>query len=363
LAAYKKEFPEEGKQYDTYFSEQLPVGFEAKLPLNSGTATVSTRKASENALASLMPLMPNLVGGSADLTGSNLTRPGEAKLVDFQKSSPAGRYFRFGVREHGMCAVMNGIDAHGGLRVFGGTFLNFVSYALGAVRLAALSEHGVVYVATHDSIGLGEDGPTHQPVETLASLRATPNMLVLRPADQTETSAAWAVAMLNPRRPSCIALSRQNVAPLKRSSFEGLKKGAYVVDAEEPAKPVDVIIISSGTEVSACVDAKGIIGSGANVRVVSMPSWELFAAQSKAYQQSVIGGAPVLSVEPFSSFGWERYSHAHAGLIAWGGSAPAEDLYKKFGLTAPQLAAKALALVAKYKGIPVPPRPVSLVEA
>jgi len=357
LAAYKKQFPEEGKKYDAFFSGAMPADWESRLPRNADK--VATRQASEKAMGVLLSAAQNWIGGSADLTGSNLTRPGEAAMVDFQKATPAGRYLRFGVREHGMCAVMNGIDAHGGLRAFGGTFLNFISYALGSVRLAAMSHHGVVYVATHDSIGLGEDGPTHQPVETLASLRATPNILVLRPADQTETSAAWAVAVANPKRPSCLALSRHAVAPLANSSFEGVKKGGYVVDKEAAGK-LDVIFVSSGTEVCLCVEAKAKLAGTLNARVVSFPSWELFAAQPEAYQREVLGGAPVLSVEPFNALGWERYAHAHAGVPEWGASAPAGKIYEKFGLTGPALAERAKVLVKKYDGQALPPRPVNL---
>lgn len=352
FAAYKSKYPADAAKYEAYWNGTLPAGWKDALPRNDDK-TIATRKASENALAAMMPLMPNIVGGSADLTGSNLTRPGQAALVDFQKDTPEGRYFRFGVREHGMCAILNGMEAHGGLIPFGATFLNFIGYALGAVRLAAMSEHGVIYVATHDSIGLGEDGPTHQPVELVAGLRATPNLLVLRPSDQTETSAAWAVAVERRRTPSCICLSRQGAAPQKGSSFEAAQRGAYaVVACDSPA----VIIVASGTEVAACAKAaEELAAGGVPVRVVSMMCMELFEEQDDAYKASVIPeGVPVLSVEPYSSFGWDRYAHAHVGLEKWGASAPAEALYDHFGLTAPKIAIKAKKLAEHFAGKTAP---------
>jgi transketolase len=344
VAAFRAKYPEEAAKYDAYWTGSMPAGWQEALPRNS--KAVATRKASENALAEIMARAPFVVGGSADLTGSNLTRPGDAKLVDFQKESPAGRYIRFGVREHGMTGVLNGIDAHGGLVGFGATFLNFVSYAMGSLRLSAMSEHGIIMVATHDSIGLGEDGPTHQPIETLAALRALPNLIVLRPSDQTETSAAWAIAIERRKTPTVLCLSRQAVAPIAASSFEGTKKGAYtVVEAASPK----LIIVSSGTEVSLAVDAAK--ETGVATAVVSMPSWELFAQQDAAYKASVFpAGVPVLSVEPYSSFGWERYSHAHCGLESWGASAPAPALYEHFGLTPAAVAAKGKKLVEHFAG-------------
>lgn len=344
--AYKEKYPADAAKYEAFFSNALPEGWKDKLPRNDKKA-VATRKASENSLAALLPLIPNVVGGSADLTGSNLTRPGEAKLVDFQKETPQGRYIRFGVREHGMCAVLNGIDAHGGLIGFGGTFLNFIGYAMGAVRLSALSEHGVIFVATHDSIGLGEDGPTHQPIEIVAGLRATPNLLVIRPADQTETSAAWATAIERRNTPTCLCLSRQAAAPLQNSSFEGAQCGGYVV---VPCAKPKVVIVASGTEVATAVKAAQLLPDLA-VRVVSMPCIELFEQQSVAYQQSIIpDGVPVLSVEPYCSFGWDRYSHFHVGIDKWGLSAPAEKIYEHYGITPKGVAGKAAALAAYYGG-------------
>jgi transketolase len=349
LDKYRNANSDLAQQYDQFWARKFPDGWKDKLPRNSGSKPIATRKASENALNVVMNTAPFVIGGSADLTGSNLTRPDGAKLTDFQKATPEGRYIRFGVREHAMCGILNGIDAHGGLIGFGGTFLNFVSYALGSVRLAALSRHGTIYVATHDSIGLGEDGPTHQPIETMAALRAIPNMLVLRPADQTETSAAWALAVERNNGPTVLALSRQNAAEIAGSNFDSVSKGAYVVvEAESPK----VIIASSGTEVQIAVEAaKKVEGA----RVVSFPSFELFEKQSAEYKKSVFpDGVPVLSVEPFTGFGWERHSHAHLGLKTFGESAPAEKVYEHFGITPDGIADKARKLVAHFSGKPAP---------
>lgn len=330
LEAYTKAYPTEGAQLKGQIANELPAGWESKLPLND--KSVATRKASENCLAALFPAIPALVGGSADLTPSNLTRPASAKLTDFQPASYAGRYFRFGVREHGMLAILNGVDAHGGLLPFGATFLNFVGYALGAVRIAALCHHHVVYVGTHDSIGLGEDGPTHQPVELVAALRAIPNLYVFRPCDQTETSGSWAAAIQLSRSPSVLCLSRQNTTPQSTSSIEGVKKGGYILqEVQDP----QLIIISSGSEISLAVEAAKQLSGEFRVRVVSMPCQELFAEQPESYQLSVLlEGVATVSVEPYVSFGWERYSHYHVGLNQFGASAPAEELYKKFNITA-----------------------------
>lgn len=343
LAEYSKKFPAEAAELKAQMDNKLPDGWEKKLPLND--KSIATRKASENCLGALFPTIPALVGGSADLTPSNLTRPGSANLVDFCPGSYQGRYFRFGVREHAMISILNGIDAHGGLIPFGGTFLNFVGYALGAVRLAALCHHRAIYVATHDSIGLGEDGPTHQPVELVAALRAMPNLYVFRPSDQTETSGAWAAAISLSRSPSALCLSRQNTIPQAASSIEGVKKGAYII--QDAANP-QLIIIASGTEVSLAVDAAKKL-SDLKVRVVSMPCQELFDEQPEAYQTSLLpNGVPVLSVEPYVSFGWDKYSHYHVGVPGFGASGPAEQLYEKFHITVDDVAKVGKQLATRF---------------
>lgn len=244
------------------------------------------------------------MGGSADLTGSNLTRSKNA--VDFQHPSTnlgdySGRYIRYGVREHGMSGIMNGLAAYGTIVPFGGTFLNFVSYGSGAVRLSALSHHHVIYVATHDSIGLGEDGPTHQPIETLAHFRALPNCMVWRPADGNETSAAYYVALISKNTPSILALSRQNLPQMEGSSLELAIKGGYVCVEERDA---DITLVSTGSEVCICIEASVWLKEKKNIkaRVVSMPCWEVFDTQDKDYRLSVLpDGKPILSVEAMST--------------------------------------------------------------
>eukprot|EP00762_Andalucia_godoyi_P002136 ANDGO_02631.mRNA.1 Transketolase 1 len=335
--------------------EALTKQVEAALPKwSTNDKPVATRKASERCLECIMPCLPQMVGGSADLTPSNLTFVPGAK--DFQKESYDGRYFRFGVREHAMAAFANGVSAYGNntLIPYVGTFLNFIGYALGSVRLSALSHHHVVYVATHDSIGLGEDGPTHQPIEIVAALRATPNMLMFRPADANETAGSYFQAvMVNQHYPSVLALSRQEVPILEGSSAGKVALGAYVLNTfggAADAKPT-VILAGTGTEVSLCVDAaKALASEGFVVRVVSMPSWELFERQSLEYRGSVfLAGVPVVACEALSTFGWSKYSHAQVGMVTFGASGPFKDVYKKFGITAENVAAKARRVVEVYK--------------
>jgi len=310
----------------------LPEGWEKSLPVYSPSdAAVASRKLSETLLTKVQEVIPELVGGSADLTGSNLTRWKTA--VDFQPPSTGlgdytGRYIRFGVREHGMGAILNGMAAYGTVLPYGGTFLNFVSYAAGAVRLSALSQVRIIWVATHDSIGLGEDGPTHQPIETLAHFRALPNCMVWRPADGNETSAAYYVALTSKHTPSIIALSRQNLPQLETSTIERASKGGYTVHEVEGA---DVTLVSTGSEVGICIDAVKYLADNHNLkaRVVSIPCFEVFDAQSKEYRLSVLpDGIPSLSVEVMSTMGWERYTHEQFGLNRFGASGAYKDVYK-----------------------------------
>lgn len=354
FAQYEAAFPDLAQLYKKFFSGKIDAAaLFAKMPKN-GDKALATRKSSENAMAVIFKEVPNLIGGSADLTHSNLTNPSALKLVDFQRATPHGRIIRFGVREHGMSAIMNGIDAHGGLIAFGATFMNFIGYALGAVRLSSMSEHGVIYVATHDSIGLGEDGPTHQPVELAAVLRAMPHMQTFRPADQTETSAAWALAMQSRSTPSILCLSRQNAPSIEGTSFDGVRAGGYVVSKD--SKKAEIILVSTGTELQVAVKAaKALRGNGLSVQVVSMPCAQLFDAQPEGYRKQVlIPGVPVLSIEAYVSFGWERYSHLHVGMPGFGASAPAETIYKHFGITPENVATKASALIAYFKGKEAP---------
>lgn len=332
LEKYAETHKAEGADLKRRLKGDLPEGWEKKLPLYSPTdSAVASRKLSEIVLQNIHDVIPELVGGSADLTGSNLTRWKEA--VDFQPPATGlgdwtGRYIRYGVREHAMGAIMNGLAAYGIYIPYGGTFLNFVSYAAGAIRLSALSQVRVIWVATHDSIGLGEDGPTHQPIETLAHFRALPNCMVWRPADGNETSAAYYVALTSKHTPSIIALSRQNLPQLENSTIGHAIKGGYVVHEAEKA---DISLVSTGSEVGICVDAVKYLKEKHNLtaRVVSIPCFEVFDAQDKEYRLSVLpDGIPSLSVEVMSTMGWERYTHEQFGLNRFGASGAYKDVYK-----------------------------------
>ncbi|CEI96137.1 Putative Transketolase TktA [Rhizopus microsporus] len=352
FSRYKSEYPAEAAEIERRFNGKLPEGWEAALPrFTPSDAPVATRKLSEGVLTALSEVVPELLGGSADLTGSNLTR--WKKAVDFQHPSTGlgdytGRYFRYGVREHGMFAIMNGLTAYGGNIPFGGTFLNFLTYGWGAARLSALSHFRVIYVMTHDSIGLGEDGPTHQPIETLVLTRATPNMLTFRPADGNEVSGTYLAALENAHRPSVIALSRQNLPQLAGSSIEVVRRGGYVL---QDAENTQLILVATGSEVSLAVDAaKQLAAEGIATRVVSMPCTELFDEQPEEYKKSVlVPGVPIISIEALSTTGWERYAHAHVGMRTFGASAPIKELYKKFNITVEATVEKSKRVLAYYQ--------------
>ncbi len=349
LATYRTQYAAESAEFERMLSGKLPEGWADSLPTYTpADKALATRKNSEMTLNALAPALPELIGGSADLTHSNLT---ELKISgNFQKGSYENRNLRFGVREHGMGAICNGIALHNsGLIPYCATFLVFADYMRAAIRISALSEAGVIYVMTHDSIGLGEDGPTHQPVETIASLRAIPNLLVIRPADGTETSGAYKVAVEHRKTPTLMAFSRQNLPNLPGASIEGVAKGAYVVDDCEGTP--DLILIGTGSEVSLCVDAaKELRAAGTKVRVVSMPCWELFDAQDAAYQESVLPKAVTkrLAVEAGISMGWCRYVGAEGDVIGvdrFGASAPGGLVMEKFGFTVENVVSKAKALL------------------
>ncbi|KAB2576377.1 Transketolase [Lasiodiplodia theobromae] len=334
---------------------KLPEGWEKKLPTYKPTdPAIASRKLSESVLEAIHDAVPELLSGSADLTGSNNTRWKNA--VDFQPPELgigewSGRYLRYGVREHAMAAIMNGIAAYGTLIPAGGTFLNFVSYAAGAVRLSSLSHQRVIYVATHDSIGLGEDGPTHQPIETLAHFRALPNMMVWRPADGNETSAAYYMALTSKDTPSILALTRQNLPQLEGSTIEKAIKGGYVAYEDKDAA---ITLVSTGSEVGICLEAVKELAEKHNIkaRVVSMPCVEVFDAQSKDYRLSVIpDGIPALSVEVMSTLGWEKYSHEQFGLNRFGASGPYKEVYKKFEFTPEGISKRAIATIDFYKDV------------
>src|SRR5579884_4077919 len=311
-------------------------------------AQLATRQASGICLDTLCRVVPELVGGSADLTGSNNTKARDQKAV--RPGDFAGRYIHYGVREHAMAAAMNGIAAHGGLIPYGGTFLAFSDYCRPAIRLAALMELGVIYVLTHDSIGLGEDGPTHQPVEHLAALRAIPRLRVFRPADAVETAECWALALRSREAPSVLALTRQPVPLLRTEAGAENRsaKGAYVL--AEAAGGRHVTLLASGSEVAIAMEARALLAQqGVRAAVVSMPCWELFAAESEDYRRAVLGTAPRVGVEAAVRFGWERWlgeRGAFVGMRDFGASAPIDALYPHFGITADAVARAAAALLS-----------------
>jgi transketolase len=312
----------------------------------------ATRAWSEATLEHLIPALPALIGGSADLTGSNNTRIKGQAVVS--ADSFAGGYVHYGVREHAMAAVMNGMALHGGLIPYGGTFLVFSDYCRPAIRLSALMRQRVIYVMTHDSIGLGEDGPTHQPVEHLAALRAIPNLNVFRPADGVETAECWELAVRPGDTPSVLTLTRQAVPNLRTAhTDENLcARGAYVL-AETPARRRDVTLLATGSEVGIATEARALLaGHGIEAAVVSMPCWELFAAQPAAYCEAVLGSAPRVAVEAAVSFGWERWlgeRGAFVGMRGFGASAPAAPLYEHFSITAVSVADSARKLLSRLK--------------
>jgi len=340
------------RKFAAAISGDLPKGFSIdmtafKNSLVNTRPKVATRKASEMALEVINRSVPFMAGGSADLTHSNLT------ITKGQKSVEAGdfrgTYIRHGIREHGMAAVMNGLALHGGFIPYGGTFLVFSDYMRGAMRLSALMEQRVIYVLTHDSIGLGEDGPTHQPVEHLAMLRATPNLNVFRPCDALETAEAWEIALQNRKTPSVLCLSRQNLPALRGDARTNLTaRGAYLL--VEPSRPRHLTLLATGSEVEMAVEAARRLGEiGKVVAVVSMPSWELFERQDETYRARVLGTAPRIGIEAAARLGWDRWiggNGAFIGMEGFGASAPAPDLYRHFGLTVEAVIAKARQLIA-----------------
>lgn len=339
LAAYRAAHPDLAKELDLFLDGKLPDGWEAKLPIFGAEKKLATRQASGAVLEALVPAIPTLVGGSADLTPSNNTRAKGA--VDVKAGEYAGSYLRFGIREHGMGAILNGLALHG-FRPFGGTFLVFADYMKGAIRLASLMEQPVVYVFTHDSIGLGEDGPTHQPIEQLASLRATPGLVVYRPADANETVAGWRVALSRTHGPTALALTRQGLPVLPPN--DGALKGGYVVSDAEGFR---VILIGSGSELHLALAAQKLLASdGIPARVVSMPSIELFLSQDEAWRESVLPRScrARVAVEAGATLSWGAIVGLDGtviGLDRFGASAPFETVYEKLGLTAEAVAAAA----------------------
>ncbi len=321
-------------------AEGMP-GWENSVPTFGAGETLATRQASGKVLQALIDDVPGLLGGGADLTGNTGTKIADAGIMS--ASDPAGRQLYFGVREHGMAAVMTGMALHGGVLPIGGTFLVFSDYARGAIRLAALSGAKVLYSFTHDSVGVGEDGPTHQPVEQITSLRAIPDLRVIRPADANETAAAWKVAVSGDG-PTALILSRQGLPVLDGTSEEGVAKGGYVL--RDPAA-ADVALVSTGSEVHVCVEAaEALAADGVSARVVSLPSWDLFESQPESYRRSVLpAGLPALSVEAGVTLGWDRYADAMVGIDRFGASAPGDEVLERLGFTAENVAAKARTLI------------------
>jgi len=331
---------------------ELPADFDTVIAkvcdeFRAKNAKIATRQASGTVLDALVPAVPELLGGSADLTPSNNTK---AKgMEDVKPGDYTGRYIRYGVREHGMAAAMNGVAAHGGLIPYGGTFLTFTDYCRPSIRLSALSDLGVIYVMTHDSIGLGEDGPTHQPIEHLAALRAIPLLRVFRPADPVETAECWALAMKERHAPSILALTRQSV-PLLRTEAGGENRsarGAYVLaEADGPRR---VTFLATGSEVGLAMTAREALAKdGIAAAVVSMPCWELFERQPEDYRNTVLGTAPRVGVEAAVRFGWDRWlgpRSAFIGMSDFGASAPGEAVYQHFGITAEKVAEAARSLL------------------
>nr|MBC7245131.1 transketolase [Chloroflexota bacterium] len=349
FAAYENAYPELAAEWRRVMRGELPEGWERHLPnFDPSTGPVATREASGKVLNALAPHIPELVGGSADLAPSNLTYL--AGMGNFQAANRGGRNLHFGVREHAMGAILSGMALHGGLRPYGGTFLVFSDYMRPAIRLAALMELPVIYVFTHDSIGLGEDGPTHQPVEHLASLRAMPHLTVIRPADATETVVAWKVALQHRTGPVALALSRQKLPIIDRSTYaaaDGLALGAYVL-ADAGSGNVDLILIATGSEVSLALEAqKRLEQQGIGTRVVSMPSWELFEAQPQEYREAVLPPhiTARLAIEAGVAQGWCRYVGERGTVLSiecFGASAPYKVLFQKYGFTVENVVEHAL---------------------
>ncbi|WP_151088644.1 transketolase [Hymenobacter baengnokdamensis] len=356
FAAYAKAFGAEADMFKISFAGQLPEGWDKDLPVYTpADGELATRQASGKALDVIKKSVPFMFGGSADLASSNeMDKSGDDS---FQYLHPERSNVWFGVREHAMGAAMNGIAHHGGLRTYGGTFLTFSDYMRGAIRLTALAESTATFVFTHDSIGLGEDGPTHQPVEHVTALRTVPNIVVLRPADANESTEAWRIAMTTPKSPVVLIFSRQKLPILDQSKLgsarEGVAKGAYILSEAKGGQP-QLILIATGSEVKLAMEAQQVLEQeGTATRVVSMPSWELFEHQDKAYREKVL--PPTLrkrvTIEAGTPIGWHKYATDEGAVIAmnrFGASAPAEELFEKFGFTVENVVKRAKDVLAGH---------------
>ncbi len=354
LREYEKAYPDKAAEFKRRTATELPEGWEASLPVfPADPKGMASRVASGKTLNALINVLPELIGGSADLAPSNNTIL--LGIPDFQKDSHEGRNLRFGVREHAMGSIVNGMAYHGGVRSYGATFLVFSDYMRPPIRLSALSHLSSIWIYTHDSVGLGEDGPTHQPVEHLAALRAIPNLTVIRPGDANETVHAWRMALSRTNGPTALILTRQNLPTLDRSIYadaSNLEKGAYVLADLGKGKP-QLILMASGSEVGLIVEAGAkLAADGLKVRLVSVPSWELFEAQDAAYRESVLppGVRARLAVEAGINMGWDRFVGESGGMISlehYGASAPGNIVLEQFGFTVDNVAAKARELLSK----------------
>ncbi|SFI60551.1 transketolase [Celeribacter neptunius] len=363
-AAWEARFEEQSErrqaEFNRVFAGEAPKKLSAtikafKKQISDEQPKMATRASSQKVLEVINPIMPETIGGSADLTGSNNTLTGDMGVFD--ETNRKGRYVYYGIREHGMAAAMNGMALHGGIRPYGGTFFCFTDYARPAMRLSALMKIPTTYVMTHDSIGLGEDGPTHQPVEHLAICRATPNTLTIRPADTVETAEAWEIALTAQQTPTVLVLTRQGVPTLRTEHKNSnlVSKGAYVLAEAEGKR--EAILIATGSEVAIAMEARALLQeNGIGTRVVSMPSMELFAEQDEAYRRKVLPAGPVrVGIEAaMRAGGWDRWllgergreaKQAFVGMDRFGASAPAEELYEKFGITATNVVAQVKALL------------------
>jgi transketolase len=353
MARYRKKYPKLAADYTRRLRGDLPASLAPRCArqlreIQAKSAALATRQASQKAIAFLAGLLPELVGGSADLSASNLTLWPAAKIKS--NATNGGNYVHYGVREFGMAAIINGMLLHGALRPFGGTFLTFSDYARNALRMAALMRLNAIYVFTHDSIGLGEDGPTHQPVEQTASFRLIPNMDVWRPCDAAETLVAWQAALEHRHTPTCLILSRQSLPAQARSAqqLNDMRKGAYALRQE--AGPLQAVLIATGSEVALAVEAWATLAEqGVHVRVVSMPSCHAFDRQDQSYQHALLPlGVPAVAIEAGVTAGWRKYvgrRGAVIGIDTFGESAPAAELYRHFGITAARVVETTLKLL------------------
>ncbi len=360
LAAYRKEYPDLARQVDQIQKREIPEGWDKDIPSFPADAKgIASRDSSAKVLNAIAKDFPWLLGGAADLAPSTKTHLSFEGAGDFQSADEIGRNFHFGVREHAMGAAVNGMALHK-LRPFGAGFLIFSDYMKPAIRLSALMQIPTIFIFTHDSIGVGEDGPTHEPIEQLAMLRATPGLVTIRPGDANEVAEAWRVIIPYVHQPACLILSRQALPTLDRSRFapaSGLAKGGYVLADPPEGKAPSVILIGTGSELSLCVAAYEILGAeGIAARVVSLPSWELFERQSSEYRASVLPDAVEarVSVEAGATLGWARYVGRHGatvGMTGFGASAPLKDLLPHFGFTAEKVVEAAKHQIARVKEV------------